>query len=375
MSLNADRDGVVEIESVHVWTSRRRRNLLHQFNRETLSFRCNSGQRLLEPLAEYRGICAVVSKRAHIFEGHCAMAKDVWWLRERGQIKGPFRRDDLKAMKSSGQLNRFHKVSPDKKTWYSATEVDLDSSAAPGQSPTSPPPLDVPPWESPDETVSSPATASVVPPPVQQAPPMTLTEPVVIPFPIFILLFMHFATLGLFTFIWVTRLHGKLPRLADEDMTTGQAFKLALIPFLNLFWGNFAVYQELCRRINGIRAAMNLQGRISVWFAAIIAGAIAASVTLCIVWMFVTVVSGVGAPQTEAVQRPQTQSLTDLMQTNPMELVRGDPMAMWIFLIPGVSLGLLSVFILIPIFAAFVQSSCNQIGLAQIRLLQSRRTS
>jgi len=303
------------------------------------------------------------------------MAKDVWWLRDRGQIKGPFRRADLQAMKSSGQLNRFHKVSQDKKTWYPATEVDLDSYAISSTASTSPPPFESPQSAIPEFAAPTPATASVVPPPVKQAPPPTLTDPVVIQFPVFVLLFMHFATFGLFTFFWVTRLHGKLPRLNAEDMTLRQAFKLVLIPFLNLAYGNFDVYQELCRRINAIRSALNLRGRTPVWFAAVIAGMVVASVTLCVVWMVVTIVSGVGVPQAGANQQPRSQDLTDLMQTDPMELIRGDPMAMWIFLIPGVSLGLLAVFVLIPIFAALVQSSCNQIGLAQIRLLQSRRTS
>jgi len=55
-----------------------------------------------------------------------------WYLRERGEVRGPYRQEELLAMKAQGTLNRFHRVSQDRKTWLPLGEIDhQETTAAP----------------------------------------------------------------------------------------------------------------------------------------------------------------------------------------------------------------------------------------------------
>lgn len=328
------------------------------------------------------------------------MAKDVWWLREKGQVKGPFRLDDLRGMKASGQLTRFHRLSRDQKTWLSPSECELGSAATASRTELPPPSS----FESP--------LASVSPPPIAEAAPAALTDQIVIPFPLGVLMFLHYSTFGLFTVFWVLGLHGKLPRTTADELSVGKAHTYALVPFVNLMWGNFIVYPELCRRINHVRAALNLSGQIPAWFATIISGMITGAVTLCLVWVVVTLLTSPGVATNVQAQNQQAgavdfagnpvmargqeevepergqadavkvlnnrDDLPNLVRPeprnfDPMALAQRDPMATNIFLLPAIGLAVLLHLLLIPVFALLVQANCNQIGYSQIRLLQGRR--
>src|SRR5206468_3345214 len=76
-----------------------------------------------------------------------------------------------------------------------------------------------------------------------------LTSLIVLPFPAGVLVLLHFLTGGIFTFFWVTGLHGKLPRLNSDDLSARRAIWFCFIPFFNLYWF-FVVYIRLCLRIN-----------------------------------------------------------------------------------------------------------------------------
>ncbi len=59
---------------------------------------------------------------------------------------------------------------------------------------------------------------------------------------------LHFLTFGLFSFIFFGIQHGKLPRAANNDPTTGQAIGYQFIPFYNYYWLFFSP-MRLCDRI------------------------------------------------------------------------------------------------------------------------------
>lgn len=52
------------------------------------------------------------------------MSSDVWYVRDRNRVTGPFDREQLEALRQRGQLARFHQVSADGQHWVSATTVD-----------------------------------------------------------------------------------------------------------------------------------------------------------------------------------------------------------------------------------------------------------
>ncbi len=289
-----------------------------------------------------------------------------WYLRERGEVRGPFRQQELLEMKAQGTLNRFHRVSRDKKTWVSINEIDQYETSA------------VPPAFSQNDTRHSDR-----PPEPHLAPPSSLTNSILIPFPVGVLLFMHYATGGLFTFFWINGLHGKLPRLNDDDLSSGQAIGFGLIPFVNVAWWNFIVYPQLCRRINQVRAAMLLRGIMPVGFAFGIAVCIAVSTALCVTWVAVTFLtvspsssvrnSGAVPVANDNGASPMDR-IEELQRLDPTRAAREDPTATRIFLMPGLALAGLTWVLLIPIFAAMVQRHVNEIGYEQIRLLQSQNS-
>lgn len=292
------------------------------------------------------------------------MVAKSWYLRERGEVRGPYRREELLAMKANGTLNRFHRVSHDRKSWVSISEIDQS-----------------------DVTISfrPPEQFNVHhsdrPPEPQLAPPSSLVSPILIPFPVGVLLFMHYTTGGLFTLFRITGLHGKLPRLNDDDLSGGQAIGFSLIPFVNVVWWNFIVYAQLCRRINQVRAALHLPGRLPVGFATGIAVCIALSTALCVTWVAVTFLTTAPPGAARDVNRhplPNGRGATpierieELQQLDPTRIAREDPTATLVFLMPGLGLAFVTFALLIPIFAAMVQRGINEIGYAQFRLLQSQ---
>ena len=76
-----------------------------------------------------------------------------YFVRIQGRVLGPFGPDQIKAMRSKGQLHKFHEISVDKENWYPASDfADLfPDSGSSGQRTTAPP--------STSDEPSSPATA------------------------------------------------------------------------------------------------------------------------------------------------------------------------------------------------------------------------
>lgn len=51
------------------------------------------------------------------------MSSELWYVRDRNRVTGPFNLDQLDAMRRRGQLARFHQISQDQQTWLSATTL------------------------------------------------------------------------------------------------------------------------------------------------------------------------------------------------------------------------------------------------------------
>ena len=83
-------------------------------------------------------------------------------------------------------------------------------------------------------------------------------------FPVAIAILLHFVTFGIFTFIWLNLMHGKMCRVRADDPSAGKAVGFCFIPFFNLYW-IFFTYRRLCLRIDEQRGlygmpASNLSG-------------------------------------------------------------------------------------------------------------------
>lgn len=73
------------------------------------------------------------------------MSNEVWYIRNRNKITGPFQREQLEALRRRGQLARFHEVSRDQETWilasslpalFASTSRSAPAAAAPDPIPT-----------------------------------------------------------------------------------------------------------------------------------------------------------------------------------------------------------------------------------------------
>ncbi len=60
------------------------------------------------------------------------MSSELWYVRDRNRVTGPFNREQLEALRRRGQLARFHQVSRDRQSWVSAATLS-DLFSAPVQ--------------------------------------------------------------------------------------------------------------------------------------------------------------------------------------------------------------------------------------------------
>ena len=51
------------------------------------------------------------------------MSDATWYMRDRGQKRGPFSQEKLLVMYRRGQLSRFHEISQDGKSWVKAATL------------------------------------------------------------------------------------------------------------------------------------------------------------------------------------------------------------------------------------------------------------
>ena len=75
------------------------------------------------------------------------------------------------------------------------------------------------------------------------------------------LIFLHFATLGLFTLIYFGLMHSRMPMIKYDDFTARRAIGFSFIPFFNLywvfrFWLRIADRVGLQTRLRGFRQAI-----------------------------------------------------------------------------------------------------------------------
>jgi predicted Zn finger-like uncharacterized protein len=68
-------------------------------------------------------------------------------------------------------------------------------------------------------------------------------------FPVAALVLLHYVTAGVFSVIYLNLLHDKMPRLRRSDPSATKAIGLAFVPGVNLVWF-FFTYRRLCVRIN-----------------------------------------------------------------------------------------------------------------------------
>jgi hypothetical protein len=173
------------------------------------------------------------------------MNSDTLFVLNRGKLSGPYSLDQLQAMRTSGVCSSFTRVSTDKSNWRLLDEYLVACKAeAARPAPLRPPPM-------------SDGGPSPIPGTSAQLRTITRSASVQRSFPVFPLLLLHYLTLGIFSFFWITGMHGRLPRMKSDDLSAGQAIGFCFIPFYNLYW-IFRVYPRLATRVNALSRQYSL---------------------------------------------------------------------------------------------------------------------
>lgn len=76
-------------------------------------------------------------------------------------------------------------------------------------------------------------------------------------FPIWLLILLHYLTLGIFSMVWLNLYHGKMPRRRSDDPSAGRAVGFLFIPFYGLYW-LFFTHMRLCERLDEQRQGERL---------------------------------------------------------------------------------------------------------------------
>ncbi len=261
------------------------------------------------------------------------MTADQWFVLDRGKVSGPFSHDQLTAMRGQGILTSFTKISQDRASWES---LDGHLNQLKAQAAT-PAPLRPPPLEGAAAVVGGNYAAATV---AQRL--MQIDENYLRPFPVVALILLHFLTTGLFSFFWITGMHGKLPRTKGNDPTAAKAIGLCLVPFFNLYW-IFIVYPRLAVRVNALSGRYRLPAAIPTPLPYI----------MCLLLVI---------PATMATAGGIIYLLLLFSSTSKWEVV------LLFFLLPNV-LSAINLFLVIPIYSGLVQTSINRIALAQVGTL------
>ena len=93
-----------------------------------------------------------------------------------------------------------------------------------------------------------PFLAAVLSPPPAAGVARVSTGHQLTEFPVVAVVLLHFATCGLFNFIWFSLMHGKMPQVRHDDPSAGKAIGFMCIPFFNLYWIFFSNLR-LCERL------------------------------------------------------------------------------------------------------------------------------
>ena len=263
---------------------------------------------------------------------------DGWYVLNRGKIVGPFTHAKITQLRKQGTCNSFTKISQDRVNWQPIDEYLSECTAAAN----APAPL-APPQFPGDASVSSPAQAGTR----EQQLARVGQHDVLRPLPLVALVLLHYLTLGVFSFFWITGLIGVLPKTRTNDPSSAKAIGLSFVPFYNLYWF-FIVYPRLATRMNAVSAKYNLPQLVPVPLAYVVcllivvpaAMATAGSVVIMIILFSPT-------PKGEVI--------------------------MLFFTLPNI-LTILNYLFVAPLFAERVQRSVNNISDAQIAALISNQS-
>jgi uncharacterized protein DUF4234 len=99
--------------------------------------------------------------------------------------------------------------------------------------------------------------AGAAPPPAGSPVPTPANAHQLTSFPVVAVILLHYLTCGIFSFIWLNLMHGKLPRIRSDDPSAGRAVGFCFIPFFNLYW-IFFTYRRLCLRVDEQRELYGL---------------------------------------------------------------------------------------------------------------------
>jgi hypothetical protein len=213
-------------------------------------------------------------------------------------------------MQERGRLTRFHSVSQDRRNWLPATEALTERASSVAHEITQPVPTAVP------DVVSYR------------------------PFPVAVLVLLHFMTGGVFTFFWITCMHGRLPKLQPHHPSGGRAVLFSMLPLVNLFWA-FLCYPVLADRLNELRRRHELRGAIPRSLV----------VTAVVMLVFPAVMAIIGG------------IVVWMMMARSSNPELNHPLILF-FAFPNI-LTLIDMLILIPAVAGMFQSSFNEIAAAQ----------
>jgi len=76
-------------------------------------------------------------------------------------------------------------------------------------------------------------------------------------FPTVAVILLHYLTCGVFSIVWLNVMHGRLPKVRSDDPSAGQAVGFCFIPFFNLYWF-FFTFRRLCVRVDEQRELYGL---------------------------------------------------------------------------------------------------------------------
>lgn len=248
---------------------------------------------------------------------------------ERGRTLGPFRFEDVRRMRLNGQCSSQTQITnnpQDQSSWYPLDRfIHETDQALSVPSPLAPPPL----TDGHLVGATDNRTASIG---------------LMRPFPVAVLILLHFLTAGLFTFFRTTGTHGVLPKFRTDAPNAFMAIGLLFVPFYNLYW-LFVVYPRLAQRVDTFGKQFGLPRIVPphlAWTVSTFAFIPVVMGTIGVIVLLLTVFSD--APKTAAI---------------------------WIFMIAPHFFSLMNFFVVFPIFSGLVQRNINLIFDAQIGLLKS----
>lgn len=243
-------------------------------------------------------------------------------LKERGRLIGSFSTAELRQMRDRNQLTRFHQVSQTGTQWERAMSL-LER-------------LEI-------QEQAAAIAASAPPPPI----PIEAVIPYQ-PFPVWLLIALHYLTLGVFSFFWVTSLHGRLPRNSPDEPSGLRAVGLMLVPLVNLYW-MFTCYPLLVTRLNRIRERRGLPADV-LYFPALI---------LCVLFLVVSLMAiAVGFVIFTLVMRQSSVG-------PQLTFMERSEHAIWFFILLPQLLTLVNFVFLAPQFSSMCQTAFNQIAASQ----------